>query len=207
MKIIKKYLGKTKRKFLEKRRAINLEKNGDKVLKKIFEISEKENLKVWLEFGTLLGIVRNGGFIKYDTDIDLGFINQNNIDLKRILEKYGIIRKFYWKVNGELSEERYTYLNVGIDIFRFYMNNDKLATKCFVNKLDKQHVLEFSFTPFEKLIIYNETGYLIPENYSTCIIEKYGEDWMIPNSNWKIDDSPACKYLSKDVIVDFCNEH
>lgn len=41
------------------------------LLKKLLEVCEKHNLKIWAEGGTLLGTVREQGFIPWDDDIDM----------------------------------------------------------------------------------------------------------------------------------------
>jgi len=43
-------------------------------LKEIKHILDDVGVKYWLDFGTLLGAVRDGKFIPWDTDIDLGML-------------------------------------------------------------------------------------------------------------------------------------
>ena len=48
------------------------EKNGKEIINKISIISKNNNCNMWIEFGTLLGYLRNGKFIKNDMDVDFG---------------------------------------------------------------------------------------------------------------------------------------
>ena len=41
------------------------------LLKKLLEVCEKHNLRIWAEGGTLLGTIREKGFIPWDDDIDM----------------------------------------------------------------------------------------------------------------------------------------
>ena len=50
------------------------EEKWSEVLKEIKHILDDTEVKYWLEWGTLLGAVRDGKFIPWDTDIDLGMV-------------------------------------------------------------------------------------------------------------------------------------
>ena len=50
---------------------LNIQIASFKLLKEIDRICKEEDLTYWLDFGTLLGAVRHGGFIPWDDDIDL----------------------------------------------------------------------------------------------------------------------------------------
>ena len=64
---------------------------ADDILNEVFSIMKRLKIKTFLSFGTCLGFVRDGGYIKNDRDIDLGIICNWN-ELNRLTEAF--------KVNG-----------------------------------------------------------------------------------------------------------
>lgn len=48
------------------------EQEGIEVLKEVKDVLDKNQIEFWLDCGTLLGAARNGKFIPWDNDIDLG---------------------------------------------------------------------------------------------------------------------------------------
>ena len=75
-------------------------------LKTFDKICQENNLKYWIDFGTLLGAIRHDGFIPWDDDVDLSMPRE---DYEKLIEK--------------LSNGLDTYPNIEI----FFENNNTLS--------------------------------------------------------------------------------
>jgi len=70
------------------------EQKAIKALKEVKKVLDNHKITFWLNYGTLLGAVRDGKFIPWDTDIDLCLINTHLFYLKKAcldLEEKGFI--------------------------------------------------------------------------------------------------------------------
>lgn len=61
----------------------NMRKLSFEFLKFFDNICEKHNIEYWLDYGTLLGAVRHGGFIPWDDDLDVAMMRK---DYNKFLE-------------------------------------------------------------------------------------------------------------------------
>lgn len=63
------------------------------MFKDVLEFFKENNIEYWIDGGTLLGCVREGGQIPYDDDIDLGLDTKNFFKFRKIMKelesKYG----------------------------------------------------------------------------------------------------------------------
>jgi phosphorylcholine metabolism protein LicD len=131
----------------------------------------------WLEFGTLLGLIREGKIIDWDDDIDIG-INEESMTLENIQE----MRKKCEEFGFILGEERINEKNE-LDGFRLYCdiwtfkrgdNNIRYAPSTFTAA---QH--EDYFTKNKKIFKFNNKEYFIPDNVEEFLQIRYA-NWRKP---------------------------
>ena len=97
-------------------------------LKEVCDALRRQGVKHWLSSGTLLGIYRDGRFLKGDTDIDIGIM----ADKVPIIEGYEI-RTI--KIIGEVMQVIYkSPRNVAVDLTWFYEDGDNIISKNIVNR-------------------------------------------------------------------------
>lgn len=56
------------------------------IMIEVDKLCKKHNIPYWLEFGTLLGAVRHGGFIPWDDDFDIAVMRKDYKRLRKILK-------------------------------------------------------------------------------------------------------------------------
>ena len=57
------------------------------LLKKLLEVCDKHHLRIWADGGTLLGTVREHGYIPWDDDIDMAMLRDDFDVLVKIAPK------------------------------------------------------------------------------------------------------------------------
>lgn len=114
-------------------------KHGDNVLALANKAFEEAGVFYWLEFGTLLGVYRDGRLIEHDTDIDVGvFIDQHKPALEESLLKYGFKKKKEFLVeDGLIGKEQTFELNkISLDIF--YFTKTDVGMHCHLFPFDEK---------------------------------------------------------------------
>jgi len=104
-----------------------------KNLKDFKRIFDKYNIKFWLDWGTLLGAVREGRIIPWDEDIDLGVSSD---DYKKIILTFPEFKKKGFLVNEipipntEFPCIKYSFTRweVTIDVFSYYFQRDEVIS-------------------------------------------------------------------------------
>lgn len=102
------------------------EEAAKKALKEAKEVLDAHNIEFWLNFGGLLGAVRDGSFIGYDDDIELNawahkITEQQMRDVSRELCRRGF-NVYYSTLTDYISIRKY---NVPIAFSMYTLNGDK----------------------------------------------------------------------------------
>lgn len=125
------------------------------LLKKLLEVCAKHHLRIWAEGGTLLGTVREHGYIPWDDDIDMAMLREDYDKLVEIAPsefnhpyffQCGYTEKIYPRGHAQLRMDGTTAMvpapafvnthqGIFIDIFPFdYMPDDEGALNQLIDK-------------------------------------------------------------------------
>lgn len=196
----------------------NIKKNGFEVISVIHECFDNYNINYFLDFGTLLGMIREKNFISHDLDIDIGVIVNNKADivfLRNILMNLGFKLKYEYIFKNLTVEDSFVYKNIKIDIS--YYRNDNKYSRCWlfytdsdvtINKEDmnnNMNVVELRYSKIHETEILEINGIKmrIPKNAEKLLEEKYGKEWKKPDKSWIYWKAPSaipCKELGYRII-------
>lgn len=179
----------------KKRKQKKIQKRGFEVIDKINRIFKTAGIMYFVDFGTLLGMVREKGFIKHDLDVDIGVLINPSIGINSIRESLannGFILKFEYVFKDMIVEDSFIYKGIKIDFC--YYRNDDLFSKCWLfyrkpdfiyedNYFSVVEIKHTKITETQTLSLYG-IEMEIPINTDKILEEKYGKCWKVPDKKW-----------------------
>ena len=185
-----------------------LKENAHQILKEFEEVSNQLGHKIWIEAGTLLGYVREGAILSHDIDMDFAMLNPKDAsELDRIIEflaerNFVLNRKLLYK--GDVKEISFSYNGLNVDIILFERVNEKVISTTMIwygmNALNKPVDIEAFYyeLPMEELkqVSFMDATTYVPTNPVDYLKGYYGEDYLIPNTNYDWRQNPI--YVSAD---------
>lgn len=188
-------------------------KNAITLLYKLKDVLDENNIFFWLEYGTLLGAYRNHDFISYDYDMDIGAFYEDATRIRLALEKAGFkLTRRFQVGDGSLGFEE-TYALYGVDVDVFYFHKELRTIYCYgfkplINDYLHAQVKKVTF-PFKGFssIIFKGKLFHVPANIEEHLAAHYGDDFMIPQSNFDSQNAPNVYYYSLDErMADFVSK-
>ncbi len=156
-------------------------------------VMEENGIKYGLWFGTLLGAIRESGFISYDEDIDIFMLNE---DRKKFLNALFDFKKYRFKVARYRQKTGLLSLIRDDDYIDIYFYRKSLNKRIMGNNsIDAKYLENTENIDFLGMQIP------VPVNSIQVLRIMYGEDWHIPN----IDGKPINKSfirITKDLLID-----
>jgi phosphorylcholine metabolism protein LicD len=179
----------------------------EKLFHIVADIAEKYNIKIFLQFGTLLGQQRNNNLICYDYDVDVGILSNDFNILSRELKK---------KVNSDIYSVVVTdfFLSRKIEIIHIksHITIDIISYKEIENGIIQRDLNYFLFLylsyilnqcnkrdiPKEWLLPLRPVSFLgkkvyIPNNPQAFLICEYGSNYLTPDHKCNHDCSKCEK--------------
>lgn len=184
--------------FLVKRANRRLMKLGGEVFNRIYAVMSKHGYPYFANYGTLLGIIRENGFLKNDDDIDLS-VPAGAVTAKEVVSAFDKENDFEFLLGyawqGRVTEIAVSCMGVHIDFFFQYVENGVNYSHWYdpVNGRFSDEHGRFAFRRPIPVAVDVETRLVlggkvpIPQNAAAILESCYG--------NWKV---PRDKYLCKD---------
>ena len=180
------------------------ESNAVNIFKDISAIFNANQIQVWPEFGTLLGIIRDKGFIKDDLDLDFGVFGDqvNEKEIKKLLLNNGYTPTVkclrILDDHKQVISCKFIKDQIDVDIYFFYESSDRENLFLYDLETDnglsvnEEFDLKGKLTTFKNIFTsfslnqYNifDSYTLIPDNVEKHLIELYGETYLTPDPKW-----------------------
>lgn len=175
-------------------------------LQEVAEICEKHGVKYFLDWGTLLGFVRDNDIIPWDSDIDLGILGETlTIDFVKELDKKKLLdTSFESKMFYSLAELYGSFENGAFVLPRglkvhytekhLYCNIRTVSDLLIYNRLGDKRFVNIEFGKCVRLNadsigdtvkMYGDMGiYRVPEEYETYLDEII-PTWRTPDNTYE----------------------
>lgn len=186
-------------------KAAALKAVGFELIAKANEVAAGVGVKLFADFGTLLGFIREGGFMDHDIDLDMGVIlgDVSYEQFHEALVQNGFTLWRQYIVGCTVAEESYYFVLNGHKIkcdFNYYdLTAERSRTWLFYRKPDvlygrnTRNVVEMNYSPITDIETRNIGGFDIPVpcEPEKLLAEKYGEGWTKKDTGWIYWKSPA----------------
>ena len=172
-----------------------------KTIREIQEISDilYQNQCTWsLQTGNVLGIYRDGGFLKNEDDVDIAVLAKTwNVKIEEQSRQKGYQVSTYWGGYTEGSEGVHiTALKKSMifDIYPVFKDTwDGVEYRWYGGDHKHRYYFEPRLLEQTRTVQFYGIDVEIPADTDTYLRSIYGDDYMIPDPNWDWDNGPKCR--------------
>lgn len=185
-----------------KRRIWMVQKFGLREIEAVTEELNRKGICSFADFGTLLGLTREGHLLKHDSDADIGIVLKDEGTVKEAgaaMESMGyrLVREF--TVNDCVVEQSYMKHHLKID-FQIYTVEEKTGLMyCYLfYNPGKDPKAQYWKSVIKKCPVVEKTEAVeidshrifVPEKTEEILESKYGTNWKVPDKSWVYWEGP-----------------
>jgi hypothetical protein len=153
----------------------NLRKNLRKLAKDVITAFNKNNVNYWVDYGTLLGIVRDKDIIKYDQDVDICLLPEPDLcdKLKKVITELGEDYTLEYHAWGAYRIVLKHYiLRVYADLYLVKEENGMYT--------DPTGKIPIDLVGKTTIVYWKEIPVRVPEKIHETLVWRYGHDYNTP---------------------------
>lgn len=171
-----------------------------KIIKHISYYAFKDNIPVLVDFGTLLGIVRDGDVIEWDDDVDFSITDDvHKVDFSLWISE--VVKKIEEPIKISIRSKIINNVNVSY-ILEFVNTNEDIRFKNFIISISLRKNIENNsihlpsggmwYAPQKHFLKYevlewNGQNIFVPYDYENYLTFLYG-DWKVPKKDITMTD-------------------
>jgi hypothetical protein len=199
---------------LRRQKRRQLQRHGYRALEDISSALTETGAVCFADFGTLLGIVRDGQIMAHDLDLDFGVLRASLKTDNQVRDQLIAMGSTLWRsysVSGRLAAESYHYTPAnGGGILKFdinYYDCDERHCRTWLFYHDPKQryekselsVVELTYDRFDTTSTIDIKGQRVPVpvNAEKLLEQKYGAGWRQPDPSWIYWQSPAARPLAE----------
>ena len=172
---------------------IRIKNNLTKLLYEVCCAFNEENIDYWVDFGSLLGIIREGKPIMFDRDIDISVINFNQDQINRLaknFEKRNIhfIRE-YKKIYRCRLNNFFMMTNKKFGYADIYVNSIDFKNKKYISPTGEKCDIPMDLIGKPQIYKWKDIYIKVPEKIHETLVYRYGDDYMTPRPFYKGRDN------------------
>jgi hypothetical protein len=144
----------------------------------------KHNVDYWVDFGTLLGIVREKDIILNDEDVDVVIVDSSSLKNQMKLVMSDLEKLGYFCKKEETWDAYRVYTTFGFYV-DMYINKKDDEKEIYLGSTGETSNISYCLIGNPIFIKWNEIDVRVPENTHDVLVFRYGEDYMIPKNGFK----------------------
>jgi len=186
-------------------RNLLVKRRGVSTLKQIQAHMEEAKIDFFFDFGTLLGIIREGHLLNHDLDMDIGVIlkpSENETDIRKHMLEVGRLKYVYFLDDVGLVEESYMVNGIKVDVNYYRTLGDRSICYLLYREQakkyrgDEMNAVELAS---KRISItkarFIDTDVNVPDNCAEYLETRYGSNWKIPDKNWCYWAGPSARKI------------